>query len=74
MSDFDFSKVKNKNVLKGESKTKSKGGRPKQKVSRKNRVVCYFSDEEYKKIEAFADGQDISPTLRYFIMKNLPKE
>lgn len=68
--DFEFKK-KNKGVLSQEVPKKSKAGRPKTAVPRKNRVICYFSDDEFAKVQDFLDGRPASSYLRHFILEKI---
>lgn len=77
MAEFKFND-KSKNVLKAEeSKKKEQGtklGRPKAEVPRKNKITCYFSDEEFEEVKAFLDGRPGSSYLRQVIMEKVRGE
>lgn len=69
---FSFKDTK-KNVLKNDDEIpkKVKIGRPKVLEKKKNKVICYFSDDEYREIMAFLDGRPASAYLRPLILSNI---
>lgn len=75
MTDFKFTD-KSKNVLKSveepkEQQKTSKMGRPKSEIPRRNKITCYFSDEEFEEVKAFLDGRPGSSYLRGVILEKV---
>ena len=74
---FSFTDTK-KDVLKSKEEDKpasnkknGRMGRPKVTEKRNNKIICYFSDDEYQEVKAFLDGRPASVSLRTMILDHI---